>query len=95
MRKLRSLTILYCRLGSRVHTSQVKLRALSDSADSRQLGHGVGAAACAAPGSGGAGFAGAALARAAAGSGGHGLAGLTAALASPAAKARPPTGSRA
>ena len=29
MRKLRSLTILYCRLGSRVHTSQVKMRALS------------------------------------------------------------------
>jgi hypothetical protein len=50
MRKLRSLTIFYCRLGSRATTSKVKLRALSpDSADSRQLRHGVGAAACGAP----------------------------------------------
>jgi hypothetical protein len=62
MRKLSSLTILYCLLGSRVHTCKVKLRALSpDSADSRQLGQGVGTA----------------LARAAAGYGGLGLAGLT------------------
>lgn len=56
-----------------------------DSADSRQLGHGVGAAACGAPGSGGAGFDGAALARTAAGSGGHGLAGLTPVFARPTA----------
>ena len=87
---------MHCRLGPRVHTSQVKLRALSpDSADSLQHEHGVGAAACGAQGSGGAGFDGNALARAAAGSGGHGLAGHMAALASPAAKARPPTSSRA
>lgn len=37
---------MYFRLGSHVHTSKAKLRALSDSADSRQLGHGVSAAAC-------------------------------------------------
>jgi hypothetical protein len=82
MRKLRSLTISYCRLGSRVHTSKVKLRALSpDRADPWQLEHGVGAAACGASASGCAGLASAALARAAAGAGGHGLRGLSPAFA--------------